>query len=230
MAERNFNDPEKRDEYRRQLEDERNLPPRSLQSGPPISPRPRRGAGAMWWWLLFLAVVIACIWLIPWGTRHNTGTNAAVKPAASTPLPENANSKNTNGYATNPATEGAAPQPTTVGDLTANPKSFEGTNVVVRKATVEQRLGKSAVLIGPGTGAPDAQQSVTVLLPANQSNADLRHGSKVQITGTLTAAPASSDNLGLTDTEAQHMRQQGFYLRASAIAPTSEVGGGGGGR
>ncbi|MFZ0734849.1 MAG: hypothetical protein WAM79_21215 [Candidatus Sulfotelmatobacter sp.] len=232
MADRSFNDPEKRDEYRRQLENERNLPPRQgLQPGPPISPRPRRGSGAMWWWLLFLAVIIACIWLIPWGGRRNTGTNPGVRQAAGTPMPNNANGTNNAGYNTNPA-HSATPQPTTVGDLTSNPKSFEGTKVLLRKATVEQRLGNAAVIVGPGNGTASGAKSVTVLLPANQASADLRHGAKVQITGTLTAAPANNDNLGLSNTEAQHVRQQGFYLRASAIAPTStaENSGGGGGR
>lgn len=231
MAERNFNDPEQRDEYRRQLEDERNLPPGTLRTSNPGAIRPRRGAGAMWWWLLFLAVVIACIWLIPWGTRSNTGTRANARQAAGTPMPNNANGTNHDAYEHNPA-HTTTPQPTTVGDLTANPKSFEGTSVVVRKATVQQRLGNSAVVVGPENGTPNAQQSVTVLLPENQSNADLHHGAKVQITGTLSAAPAQNDNLGLSNTEAQHVRQQGYYLRASAIAPSSEVenSGGGGGR
>jgi len=230
MADRNFNDPEKRDEYRKQLEDERNLPPGSLQPGGPRPTRPRRGAGAMWWWLLFLAVVIACIWLIPWGGRRNTGTNAGARQAAGTPMPHNANNGNHDAYGHNPAYT-TTPQPTTVGDLTANPKSFEGTNVVVRKATVEERLGNSAVVVGSGNGTPNAQRSVTVLLPANQSTAKLQHGAKVRITGTLTAAPANNDNLGLSNTDAQHVRRQGYYLRASAIAPTSEAennGGGGG--
>lgn len=211
MAERNFNDPEQRDEYRRQLEDERNLRPGSLRTSGPVPTRPRRGAGPMWWWLLFLAVIIACIWLIPWGTRSNTGTNH-------------------DAYEHAPANT-STPQATTIGDLTANPKSFEGTNVVLRKATVEHRLGNTAVVVGSGNGTPNTQQSVTVLLPQNRSTADLQHGAKVQITGTLTAAPANNDNLGLSNTDAQHVRQQGYYLRASAIAPSSEAqnsGGGGG--
>lgn len=225
MAERNFNDPEQRDKYRRQLEDERNLPQGSLQPGGMRPTRPRRGAGAMWWWLLFLAVIIACIWLIPWGTGSNTGAIAGVRQASGTPLPSHENG-------TNNAAQGATPQATTVGDLTANPKSFEGTKIVVRKATVEQRLGNSAVVVGPENGAANAQSSVTVLLPANQSNAALQHGAKVQITGTLAAAPANNDNLGLSNTDAQHVRQQGYYLRAAAIGPTSVAGnnGGGGGK
>jgi len=231
MAERNFNDPEKRDEYRKQLENERNLPPGNLQPGGPRPTRPRRGAGAMWWWLLFLAVVIACIWLIPWGGRHNTGTNAGVRQAAGTPMSNNANGTNTNGYNTNPA-HSATPQTTTVGDLTSNPKSFEGTKVLLRKATVERTLGNNALVVGPGNGSAKIQQMVTVLLPGNQSNADLHQGSKVQITGTVAGAPASNDNLGLTNTQAQDVRQQGFYLRASAVAPTTAAqnSGGGGGR
>ncbi|HEV2470712.1 MAG TPA: hypothetical protein VGS78_16085 [Candidatus Sulfotelmatobacter sp.] len=181
----------------------------------------------MWWWLLFLAVVIACIWLIPWGTRNNTGTNPGVQPAAGTPTPNNASGTNHDLYQQNPSH--TAPKPTTVGDLAANPESFEGTTVVLRKATVQQRLGNAAVVVGPGNGTPTTQPSVTVLLPANQSTADLHHGAKVQITGTLSAAPAQNDNLGLSNTEAQHVRQQGYYLRASAIAPTSEAANSGGG-
>jgi hypothetical protein len=227
MAERNFNDPQQRDEYRRQLEDEKNLPPGSLRTSGPGPTRPRRGSGAMWWWLLFLAVVIACIWLIPWGTRNDTRTNPGVHRAAGTPTPNNPTG--TNDVYQHNLSHTTAPQPTTVGDLAANPQSFEGTTVVLRRATVQQRLGKAAVIVGPGNGTPTAQPSVTVLLPANQSTAELRHGAKVQITGTLSAAPAQNDNLGLSNTEAQHVRQQGYYLRASAIAPTSEAANSGGG-
>lgn len=226
MAERNFNDPEQRDEYRRQLEDERNVPRGRLRAHSQGPRRPSRGAGAMWWWLLFLAVIISCIWLIPWGTRSNTGPNPNARQAVGTPMPNNTNSTNNN------ASSKRAPLTTTVSDVTANPKSFEGTTVLLRKATVQQRMGKSAVVVGPGNGAAIAQSSVTVLLPTNQSTADLQQGSKVQITGTVAAAPANNDNLGLSNTEAEHVRQQGYYLRASAIAPTSrgENSGTGGGR
>lgn len=226
MAERNFNDPEQRDEYRQQLEDERSVPPGRLRAHNQGPRRPSRGTGAMWWWLLFLAVIIACIWLIPWGTRSNTGPNPNARQAVGMPMPNNANDTN------NKASSKPAPPTTTVSDVTANPKSFEGTTVLLRKATVQRRLGNSVLVVGPDNSTATAQPSVIVLLPPGLSNSGLHHGSRVQITGTVAAAPANNDNLGLSNTDAEHVRQQGYYLRASAIAPTSrgENSGTGGGR
>lgn len=201
MAESNFNDPEQRERYRRELENLRNMPADQVPTKPDC--RTRKSAGAAgWWWFGLVILILVCIWLVAWGGGRTTNTRAAVNERQS-----------------NPPNAGS-PEVASVPQLISHPQRFAGRRVVVPRAVVEKRLSGQAVLVGATTNeGPSSGKDVTVVLPGNSPSGTLPEGTAVKISGTLTPVNGGRGNLGLNAVQSQDMQQQGFYLQAEVITP-----------
>lgn len=238
MANNEWNAQQQREQYERQrLENER----QRMQAENDLQGRRRRSGGLGWWWLVIVVAIIVAIWFASWGwggrgyTRTNAGNTVIPSQgngngngnAASSYAPATRSSQNAAGTSSGTtapaeggqATLGNGPQLASLPELLSNPKAFQGRQIVVPRAIIEERLNNNALLVHAMNQANN--QPVVVSVPSNTQSGQLQQGTQVEITANV-ATPQQGGNLGLNSSQTRNVQQQGFYLQASAVTPIGQ--------
>jgi hypothetical protein len=164
----------------------------------------RPSGGFAWGWIWFIIIIVVFVWLLGWGWgSYGGGAGWGGKRQIVAVQP------------------GQIIVSTNVPQLLSNPVSYQGKQVLLPGAKIQQVVNDRAVWVGPTDN-----QKILVTVASNSPMQKPSQGQKVDVAGTATKASGNSQvdkNVGLSANDRNEIKGEGIYVVNAVVAAPGQL-------